>query len=254
MCDEGEVERQLCERTAEYLNALRAKDEYLASMSHELRTPLTSMLSLTEALLLGMLGPMTEEQRSSLGIIAESGKHLLAVVNDVLDMAKIEAGKLELHLEPLEIIDCCHAAIRLITPTLRNKDLHLTVQVGEDLPILFADEVRVTQILVNLLHNAVKFTPTGGNIGIEVNVDSTTASVKFIVWDTGLGISPEKLPLLFKPFVQLDSHLSRQNTGTGLGLSLVHRIAELHGGHVTVDSTLGAGTRFVVQLPCTSEE
>jgi len=235
--------------TEELAQALRLKDEYLANMSHELRTPLTSILSVTEALMLGMLGPLTEQQHSSMSIIEESSRHLLAVINDVLDLAKIDAGKMPLNREVLDIADSCQSVVRMVNPAIAKKELQLIVQVDERAQFITADEVRLTQLLVNLLNNAVKFTPVGGRIGLTIMGDRAAKTIAFTVWDTGPGIAPAMLPLLFQPFVQLDNQQARHNTGTGLGLSLVRRITELHGGQVSVDSILGEGTRFIVTLP-----
>jgi len=244
-----DVEEQVVVRTLEFARALRLKDEYLANMSHELRTPLTSILSMTEALRTHMFGMLTEEQTTALEIAEESGQLLLAVINNLLDLAKIEAGKMELHPEPVDLLECCQIVMRIITQSVRQKSLNVTMHIDEQVQLLYADPVRVTQMLVNLLSNAVKFTLQGGEIGLEVQGDRQAGMVSFTVWDTGIGIPPEKLPLLFQPFTQVDNRLVNQQTGTGLGLSLVNRIAELHGGSVSVNSVVGEGTRFTILLP-----
>lgn len=228
---------------------LRIRDEFLASMSHELRTPLAAILSLSEGLSDEVAGPLNDRQRKYVSTITESGQHLLALINDVLDLSKIEAGRLELEREPLDVDLICHASLRLVKEQAQRKGLTGSLRIDETIHSIVADERRLKQILVNLLSNAVKFTPEGGAYGIDVRADHVTRTVSFCVWDTGIGIEPAHLPFLFQPFVQVDSQLARKQGGTGLGLALVRRMAELHGGWVEVKSTPSKGTRFVVSLP-----
>jgi PAS domain S-box-containing protein len=234
---------------AELARTLRIRDEFLASMSHELRTPLAAILSLGEGLSDEVAGPLNERQRKYVSTISESGQHLLALINDVLDLSKIEAGRLELEREPLDVDMVCHASLRLVREQAQRKGLNATLRIDETIHSIVADERRFKQILVNLLSNAVKFTPEGGAYGIDVRADHMAHTISLCVWDTGIGIDPAYLPFLFQPFVQIDSRLSRKQAGTGLGLALVRRMAELHGGWVEVKSTPGKGTRFVVTLP-----
>ena len=242
---------------SELARTLRIRDEFLASMSHELRTPLAAILSLSEGLSDEVAGPLNDRQRKYVATITESGQHLLALINDVLDLSKIEAGRLELEREPLDVDLVCHASLRLVKEQAQHKGLTGSLRIDETIHSVVADERRLKQILVNLLSNAVKFTPEGGAYGIDVRADHVTRTASFCVWDTGIGIDPAHLPFLFQPFVQVDSQLARKQGGTGLGLALVRRMAELHGGWVEVKSTPGKGTRFVVTLPWdpdTSEE
>ncbi len=232
---------------------LRIRDEFLASMSHELRTPLAAILSLSEGLSDEVAGPLNDRQRKYVSTITESGQHLLALINDVLDLSKIEAGRLELEREPLDVDLICHASLRLVKEQAQHKGLTGSLRIDETIHSIVADERRLKQILVNLLSNAVKFTPEGGAYGIDVRADHVTRTVSFCVWDTGIGIDPAHLSFLFQPFVQVDSQLARKQGGTGLGLALVRRMAELHGGWVEVKSTQRKGTRFVVTLPWESE-
>ncbi|HEX2949286.1 MAG TPA: ATP-binding protein, partial [Armatimonadota bacterium] len=229
--------------------AVQAKDDFLASMSHEFRTPLTSILGLSEALRLGVCGELHEKQLTTISIIEESGHHLLHLINETLDLSKIEAGKMDLHRAPVDVHDICHDSIRLIEQSAQQKSLKISCAVDDDLTTIMVDPHRLKQMLVNLLSNAIKFTPDGGEIGIDVTGNRETTTVEFSVWDHGIGISHERIRELFQPFVQLDNRLSRKYSGTGLGLSLVQRMAELHGGSVSVESNIGTGSRFSILLP-----
>jgi len=229
--------------------ATRLKDEFLASMSHELRTPLTGILAFAQALQKQIYGPLTEKQLNSLKSIEDSGKHLLELINDILDLSKIEAGMMELEIGLVSAEEICQASLRLIKQMAQAKRQDVAYRLSPlDLRLL-ADNRRLKQMLVNLLSNAVKFTPEGGSLGLEVEGDSRQEAVRFTVWDTGVGIAGEDMPRLFQSFVQLDSRLSRRYAGTGLGLALVRRMAELHGGGVAVESEVGKGSRFTIALP-----
>ena len=254
--ERASLERQVVERTADLrsanvqlAHAARLKDEFLASMSHELRTPLNAILGRSETLLEELHGPLVPKQQRSVRSIEESGRHLLSLINDILDLSKIEAGKLELELDEIVVSSLCEASVRLIGETALKKHIAVSVEIDPAVNRMRADARRLKQMLVNLLSNAVKFTPEGGKIGLVVASDAEHNLVRFVVWDTGIGIPPEDTTKLFKPFVQLDSSLSRQYAGTGLGLSLVLRMAELHGGSVAVESAPGTGSRFTVILP-----
>ena len=240
---------ELSAANAQLARAMRSRDEFLATMSHELRTPLTAILGMSEALMGQGHGSLNERQERYLGYIEESGQHLLALINDILDVVQIESGKLELTMAPVSIEALCAASLRLIGKAAGQKELTVNCAIDPQIDQVPADERRLKQVLVNLLSNAVKFTPKGGTVGLEVNGDAAAGVVRFSVWDTGIGINEDDFERLFKPFVQLDSRLSRQYGGSGLGLALVQRITELHGGSVTVDSSLGRGSRFTVALP-----
>ncbi len=254
--ERAQLARRVEERTAdlraanaELARAARMKDEFLASVSHELRTPLNAVLGISEALQEGVFGEMNEKQVGSLRSIEESGRHLLALINDILDLSKVEAGKLELELAPLSVEAVCQASLRMVKQNAHKKRLRINSSYDSNVMTFVADERRVKQVLVNLLSNAVKFTPEGGEIGLEVVGNEEAHAVLITVWDTGIGIADEHLQQLFRPFVQLDSRLSREFAGTGLGLSLVLRMMELHGGSVAVDSEVGRGSRFTVSFP-----
>lgn len=250
-----EEQARLIEQLAK---AARLKDEFLASMSHELRTPLNSILGMSEALQDKIYGELTERQLKALGTIETSGRHLLALINDILDLAKIESGQIDLSHDAVDVVAVCDSCVRLIQPVAQKKEQTVHMELDPDVKLMVADGRRVKQLLINLLSNAQKFTPNGGSIGLIVHPLSETklgteteteAKLEFIVWDTGVGISDESMTHLFEPFVQVDSSLSRSYEGTGLGLALVKGVAELHNGNVRVESQLGKGSRFIVTLP-----
>jgi signal transduction histidine kinase/CheY-like chemotaxis protein len=236
---------------AELARAARLKDEFLASMSHELRTPLTAILGMAEVLRMEAYGPLTEKQVKGMISIDESGRHLLDLINDILDLSKIEANKLELEIGSVSVESVCQSSLQFIKQTAHKKDIKVSFTLDNAVSILQVDERRFKQILVNLLSNAVKFTPEEGKIGLEVVGDTAQQMAHFIVWDTGIGISQEDMEQLFEPFVQLDSKLSRHYSGTGLGLALVYRMVKMHGGEVSVESegVPERGSRFTVSLP-----
>jgi PAS domain S-box-containing protein len=237
---------------AELARAARLKDEFLAGMSHELRTPLNAILGLSEALLEEIFGTLTEEQKEHLTTIEQSGRHLLELINDILDLSKVESGKMELEIKSVLVRDLCESSLSFIKQQAHHKRIKLDCRIDQDLAEIEVDERRIRQVLVNLLSNAVKFTPDGGSVQLQARADSFHETVEFSVTDTGIGIAPENMGKLFQPFVQLDSALSRRYAGTGLGLALVRRIAELHGGSVTLESQEGKGSRFTIILPWTA--
>ncbi len=252
-------ERKQADETLRHANlemerAMRMKDEFLASMSHELRTPLTGILGLSEALQLQTYGSLTEKQLRALRNIESSGRHLLDLINDILDLARVEAGKLDMQFEICSLGEVCQASLQFIKGMAQKKRLNISFAMRPVAVKIRADQRRLKQMLVNLLSNAVKFTPDGGALGLEIDGDDPEAMIKITVWDKGIGIKAEDLGRLFKPFVQLDSSLARQYSGTGLGLSLVQRMVELHGGRVEVQSEPGKGSRFTLLLPRLPEE
>ena len=251
--------RRVAERTEdlqaaneELARAVRLKDEFLASMSHELRTPLTAVLGMTEVLKMGVYGPLSDKQQQSMLIIEESGRHLLELINDILDLSKIEANKLDLEIKPVAVETVCQGSLQFIKQAAIRKHIEVSFTPDQAVATLLVDERRFKQILVNLLSNAVKFTPAQGKVGLEVVGDPARQLVHFTVWDTGIGIAPEDIDRLFEPFTQLDSKLAREYGGTGLGLALVSRMTKMHGGQVSVESTVGQGSRFTVSLPWTT--
>jgi len=242
---------ELSAANAALAKASRLKDEFLASMSHELRTPLTGILAFSQAMQKQIYGALTEKQLKAVRAIEDSGKHLLELINDILDLSKIEAGKLELEPSLVAVEEICQASLRLVKQMAQTKRHTVTYRLHPPDLRLQADARRLKQMLVNLLSNAVKFTPEGGALGLEVTGDAQLQVARFTVWDTGIGIAAENMPRLFQSFVQLDSRLAREYSGTGLGLALVRRMAEMHGGSVTVESdgVPGKGSRFTLTLP-----
>ena len=239
----------LAQANAGLARAARLKDEFLASVSHELRTPLNAILGISEVLSDGIYGALNEKQRRSVQVIEESGRHLLDLINDILDVAKIEANKVELEIALVSVEAVCQASLQFIRRSAAEKRLNVSFTIDSSVTTIWADERRLKQILVNLLSNAVKFTPEDGMVGLEAVGDAEREVLRFTVWDTGIGIPEEEMGRLFQPFVQLDSRLSRQYAGTGLGLALVHRLADMHGGSVSMESRAGKGSRFTVSLP-----
>ena len=242
-------EETLLRANSELARAMRMKDEFLASMSHELRTPLTGILGLSEVLQLKVYGELNPRQRKAISHIEQSGRHLLELINDILDLSKMEANKLELQIQPCPVGEICQSSLQLVKGMAQKKGQHVGFTMNPATITMKADVRRLKQILVNLLGNAIKFTPDGGALGLDVTGDETRQTVRFTIWDNGIGINAQDLERLFQPFVQVDSSLARQQSGTGLGLSLVQRLTELHGGKVYAESTAGRGSRFTVTLP-----
>ena len=252
-----QAEEQLQCTNDELIRATRLKDEFLANMSHELRTPLNAILGMTEGLQEQVFGPINDNQRKALGTIERTGSHLLSLINDILDVAKIESGQLELDQAPTPIVPLCQSSLTFIKQQALKKQIQVETQIPSQLPPALLDERRMRQVLINLLNNAVKFTPENGRVTLLVSLEQFAAQesqspqswLRFSVIDTGIGIASDQLDRLFRPFVQIDSSLNRQYEGTGLGLALVKRIVELHGGRVGVTSKLGNGSCFTVDLP-----
>ncbi|NMF60128.1 PAS domain S-box protein [Pseudanabaena yagii] len=255
---------ELINANKELARATRLKDEFLANMSHELRTPLNAILGMSEGLLSSVFGDLNERQKRSLNLIESSGRHLLELINDILDVAKIGAGKMKLDIAPVSIEYLCKSSLGFVKQMASQKNIQLRLAIQPELGLIELDERRIRQALINLLSNAVKFTPASGKICLEVKFISSEETALpvnanfpyaliFSVIDTGIGIAPEDIGKLFQTFVQIDSSLSRQYTGTGLGLTLVKQIAELHGGCVGVTSQVGEGSCFSIALPHTGK-
>ncbi|MBV9860098.1 MAG: response regulator [Alphaproteobacteria bacterium] len=229
--------------------ASRAKSGFLATMSHELRTPLNAIIGFSEMMLREVMGAIGNEQyRSYVTDIHSSGTHLLQIINDILDLSKAEAGKLELFEDVFDLRETVRSVSQLTGPKVQEAGLSSATRLPDDLPLLRADERKTKQVLLNLITNAVKFTPEGGRVEITGRLDGA-AGLAVTVADTGIGIPPEHLTRVLEPFEQVDSSLSRQHQGTGLGLPLVKAIMELHGGSLKLESEVGVGTRVTVTFP-----
>ncbi len=240
---------QLLISNAELAHATRLKDEFLANMSHELRTPLNAVLGISEAMLDEVYGPLSQQYRKSIKIIEQSGQHLLELINDILDLAKIEAGKLEIRPSQTSLKYLCESSLNFVRQIALNKNIQLHHHETYGDYCIEVDERRMRQVLINLLSNAVKFTPSGGSVELVAQYDADRQQFRFQVRDTGIGIAAAHLPRLFQPFIQIDSSLNRQFSGTGLGLTLVKRIIDLHNGTIAVDSDDNVGSCFTIVLP-----
>ena len=254
------LEQRVIERTAELAvakeraeDADRLKSAFLATMSHELRTPLNSIIGFTGILLQQLAGPLNPEQHKQLEMVRDSGRHLLALINDVLDISQIEAGQLKVSEEPFDLRASIEKTVAIVRPLADKKGLALHAELAPEIGRLVSDPRRVEQVLLNLLTNAVKFTEPGA-----VTLTATIApavlpaaadAVRIAVADSGIGIKPEELGQLFQPFRQVDTGLSRQHEGTGLGLAICRRLAELLGGGVCAASDYGKGSVFTFTLP-----
>jgi PAS domain S-box-containing protein len=225
------------------------RDAFLALVSHELRTPLTAILGLSEALQEETYGKLNSRQRNALHLIESSGQHLLAIVNDILDFTELEAGTTSLNTVPVLVEDIGRASLRAAEVEARSKQLNIYFHSERPGLRVLADPQRLRQMLDKLLHNAVRFTPAGGKVGLEVRTDQQQELALLTIWDTGQGLTEAQQQRLFQPFVQADNGLSRLHEGAGLGLALVARLATLHGGRVSVASTPGQGSRFTIALP-----
>jgi signal transduction histidine kinase len=234
----------LARRAAERAN--QAKSSFLANMSHELRTPLTVINGFSELLLEGASGDLTADQAKYVQQIEKSGRHVLEMINNILDLARLEAGQLSVDPHPVDVALICREAVELLSEKFRRKGLALHADIPAVPVIIVADKLRIKQVALNLLSNAAKYT-LQGSAGLQLCEEPSTVAI--VVSDTGIGIAPENLPRLFKPFEQVHDQLEAFELGSGLGLAVSHEIVEAHGGHVRVDSEPGRGSTFRVVLP-----
>jgi len=248
---------EIASKNQQLVEASRMKSEFLANMSHELRTPMNAIIGFAEVLKDGLVGELAPRQKDCVIDIFDSGNHLLSLINDILDLSKVEAGKMTLNLEPQSVPALVRSSLQVVREMALGRRLRLTSDVSDDLADVWLDERKVKQILFNLLSNAVKFTPEGGEVHVTARKVGRAAVteggfehyLELEVRDSGIGITPEDQTKLFQPFVQIDSTLSRRYEGTGLGLVMVRHLAELHGGAVSLQSAPGKGSTFTVWLP-----
>jgi PAS domain S-box-containing protein len=243
------AERSLraAKETAEVANL--AKSQFLANTSHELRTPLNAIIGFSEMMVMGMVGPLRRKQKEYTGLIQQSGQHLLNVINDILDLAHVDSGKFELHEESdIDARSIVEACVSLLKDRAKAGGLSLSTEIGADLPPLLADPTRLRQIVLNLMSNAIKFTESDGSVVVAVR-RGTDGGTVFEVRDTGPGMTPDEITTALEPFGQVDASHTRRHVGTGLGLPLAQRLAELHGGSLHLESEKGRGTTVTVTLP-----
>jgi two-component system cell cycle sensor histidine kinase PleC len=230
-------------------DANQTKSNFLALMSHELRTPLNAIIGFSELLMTQSFGPIGNERyRGYAADIHGAGRHLLMLINEILDISKAEAGKLELHPEWIDVSALIDECLRLVSGRAHDQHILIGSSAPADLPPLYADPLRIKQILLNLLSNAVKFTPAGGSVEVTAELDSSGVLV-LAVRDTGVGMHPESIPLALEPFRQIASPMSRNVEGTGLGLSLSKVLIEQHGGELDIESALNKGTKVSLRFP-----
>jgi signal transduction histidine kinase len=248
-----DLEQRVRERTAELLLAKeraeaagRAKSDFLSSMSHELRTPLNGIIGFAEFMIDGKPGPLNPKQKEYLGDVLASGRHLLQLINDLLDLSKVEAGKMRLYPEAFRIADAIEEVCAVMKPLAQPKNITITAIIEPPLDVATLDEQKFKQVLYNLLSNAVKFTGAGGRVSISA-APRDASHFALTVADSGIGIKAEDMARLFTDFEQLDE--ARTHGGTGLGLALTRKLVELHGGSITVASEFGKGSAFTVVLP-----
>jgi signal transduction histidine kinase len=239
--------REIQEKSAQLEVANKHKSEFLANMSHELRTPLNAIIGFSEVLIERMFGEVNEKQADYLKDIHESGRHLLSLINDILDLSKIEAGRMDLEVSSFHLPSAISNAMTLIRERAQRHSIKLALDVDPRLGEFQADERKFKQILLNLLSNAVKFTPDGGRVEVSAKLDTTCVAIA--VKDTGIGIAPEDQTAVFEEFKQVGRDYTRKAEGTGLGLALTKRFVELHGGEITLASSPGQGSTFTVTLP-----
>jgi signal transduction histidine kinase len=242
----------LFEANRQLRTATEAKSIFLAHMSHELRTPLNAIIGFSDLLIGGIAGKINNKQRQCLEDILSSGKHLLSLINDILDLSKVEAGKIDIRPESLRLADVVDDAVTTVKPMIYNSRHELAIRIAEGLPPVYGDRNRLKQILLNLLSNAIKFTPDGGKLSLETSREGNFCKVSMV--DNGVGIRREDQTSIFEPFTQLDTQPEEKKQGTGLGLPLTKQLVELLGGKIWAESEYGKGSRFTFTIPLAEKE
>jgi two-component system sensor histidine kinase BarA len=250
-----EKNRRLAQAVERLQEADRVKSNFLATVSHELRTPLTSVIGYSEMLLEGIAGELNDEQREYVRTVMEKGDQLLQLITGILDISRMEAGEMRIDKQPFDLEEAVSVALSTIAPHARRKKLNMMCNVPHGLPLVLGDRDKIRQVLLNLLGNAVKFTPEGGKIEVAATLApllpaaESVRAVRVSVRDSGIGIPPEHQKRVFDPFFQVDNTSTREYGGTGLGLSIVKRLVEAHGGAVWVESETGRGATFSFTIP-----
>jgi signal transduction histidine kinase len=242
---------ELAEKNEELTHLDQLKSDFMATMSHELRTPLTSVIGYSDMLLSGVTGELNERQSNFVSSILTNGESLLNLINDVLDLTKIEAGRLELNLEAVDLRSALLGVLPVVKPRAADKRIKISTYLPTDVPTIIADPAKFNQVLLNLLTNAIKYTHENGNVSVEAR--SQDGFVEIWVTDTGIGIGREDIDRIFQRFTQIDSSASRLQGGTGLGLAITKELVELHGGQIRVQSKLGKGSSFIFTVPISHE-
>jgi len=242
---------ELARKNDELTHLDQLKSDFMATMSHELRTPLTSIIGYSDMLLSGMTGELNEKQSTFIDSILKSGESLLNLINDVLDLTKIEAGRLELNREPVDLRAALLGVLPVVKPRAQDKRIRISTFLPTDLPPVLADPGKLNQVLLNLITNGIKYTHENGSVSVEARTSGEM--VEIWVNDTGIGIAKEDQQKVFQRFTQIDSSATRSQGGTGLGLAIVKELVEMHGGSIRVQSKLGKGSSFVFTMPISSK-